>query len=646
MTIMTNKTHPQASTGGNASSVLAALNEGQPLRGCSEIGHELTSAMQVFIQNGMDADAELLDRERRAFLLTIYASISHPEANEIGRFTGIVGFSNGRVWPDPEAFTEEEMIYFSGRADTTINPVMRARYHDLLFEKSRLPRKHEFALTAVDDYLNSVRLFLESPHLSHHIEMVSAMDQAAYLSLKVQIPDKISEVVSCLDDLIGKLSQGNPVEGRGQNGPSPVGRWSLELSRILFHIRRSKKFGGAVSQETLEGVQQHMADLAEKNGAAGLSHLQNLFLEVATEAARLLGDEEAVFELQIRDAEALVQQAEARRLGPSPGHLVAAKLLEDAVKQYQNMRETLPLSPERRADLDGREAALKGQIRQMYREGRQEMATLAVPVEIPAEELEQMVDEILASATLAECLQAVATEGALLPNLVAAIEDAKATLADNSLMSILPKRTIRDNITISEAATDQERLTGEIERNLLLWIEINSGVVLPALFRRLRERKGLTADTLADYLAVTGLFEEGNVAVLRVGLDRLFKDDAVSAIHILVPQYEEALRFLIEKSGGGIIKPRSRQGGWEFETFGAFLRQEKVRQALPPEMLEYVRLVMTEQGGWNLRNRVAHGLVRVQDCTESTALTVVHLFLLLTLFQEQSQEQNSVAADQ
>lgn len=633
---MTTEVQQQASLQGDALSVLAALNEGQPLRGCGEIGHELTSAMRTLTQDGREVDAELLDRERRAFLLTIRASISHPEAAETGRFTGIVGFSNGHVWPDPDAFSEEDMAYFHSRVAVTTNPIMRARYHDLLFEKSRLPRRHEFALAAVDDYLNSAQLFLDSPHLSHRIEMVSAMDQAAYLSLKVQSLDKINEVVSRLDRLIEGLSEASPVKQRGQHGPSPVGRWSLELSRILFHIRRSKRFERTVPLETLERVQKHMTDLAERNGSVGLSHLQSLFLEVATEAARLLDNEDAVFELHIRGAEALVQQAETHRIGPSPGHLLAAKFFEDAVLQYQRMREALPLSPERRAELEEREAVLKGQIRQMYRQGRQEMTAFAVPVEIPAEELEQMVDEILSPETLVECLQAIATEGALLPNLAAAIEDAKETLADNSLMSILPKRTMRDDITISEARTDQERLTNEIERNLLLWIEINSGVVLPALFRRLRERKGLTAETLSDYLAATGLFEEGNLAVLRVGLDRFFADDPVSAIHILVPQFEDVLRSLIEKSGGGIITPRSRQAGWEFETFGAFLRQETVKQALPPGMLEYIRLVMTEQVGWNLRNHVAHGLIRLQDCSQSTVLTVMHLLLLLTLFQKQN----------
>ena len=633
--IITTETQPQATPGMDARSVLAALDAGQPLRGCGEIGHELMSAMQTFSQNGDEAEAELLEREHRAFLLTIRASISHPEAAEAGRFTGIVGFSNGRVWPDPDAFTEEDMVYFSGRGNTAMNPIMRARYHDLLFEKSRLPRGHQFALSAVNDYLDSTRLFLDSPHLSHQIEMVNAMDQAAHLSLKVQSLDKIREVVSRLDGLIGRLSEGSFFKPRGQQGPSPVGRWSLELSRILFHIRRSKKFGVAVSQESLERVQRHLTDLAQRNASVGLSHLQSLFLEAATEAARLLGDNDAVFELQVHKAEALVQQAETRRAGPSPGHLVAAKFMEDAVLEYQHMREESTLSAERRAELERREAALKAQIRQMYREGHQEMTTFAVPVEISAEELEQMVDEILSPETLAECLRAIATEGALLPNLAAAIEDAKDALANNSLMSILPGRTIRDDITISEAGTDQERLTSEIERNLLIWIEINSGVVLPVLFLRLRERKGLTAETLADYLAATGLFEEGNLAVLRVGLDRLFADDLVSAIHILVPQFEDVLRSLIEKGGDGIIKPRSQQGGWEFETFGSFLRQETVKQALPPEILEYVRLVMTEQVGWNLRNRVAHGLTRLQDCTQTTLLTVVHLFLLLTLFQKQ-----------
>ena len=285
--------------------------------------------------------------------------------------------------------------------------------------------------------------------------------------------------------------------------------------------------------------------------------------------------------------------------------------------------------------LERRESTLKGKIRQMYHEGRQEMATFAAPVEIPAEELEQMVDEILSAETLAECLRAIATEGALLPNLAAAIEDAKGTLADNSLMSILPRRTIRDDITISEAGTDQERLASEIERNLLLWIEINSGIVLPALFLRLREQKGLTAETLADYLAAAGLFEEGNLAVLRVGLDRLFADDLVSALHILVPQFEDVLRSLIEKGGGGIIRPRARQAGWEFETFGSFLRQETVKQALTAGN---TRVYSSGDDGTGRVEPAEPCRARAdppQDCTQTTLLTVVHLFLLLTLFQKQ-----------
>ena len=41
---------------------------------------------------------------------------------------------------------------------------------------------------------------------------------------------------------------------------------------------------------------------------------------------------------------------------------------------------------------------------------------------------------------------------------------------------------------------------------------------------------------------------------------------------------------------------------------------------------------MTEQTGWNLRNQIAHGLIRPQECNIVTSVTVLHLFLLLTLF--------------
>lgn len=58
---------------------------------------------------------------------------------------------------------------------------------------------------------------------------------------------------------------------------------------------------------------------------------------------------------------------------------------------------------------------------------------------------------------------------------------------------------------------------------------------------------------------------------------------------------------------------------------------------MPEDLWHYIRIVMVEQTGWNLRNRIAHGLIRPQDCTEVEAVTVLHLYLLLTLFRNEVQ---------
>jgi hypothetical protein len=205
--------------------------------------------------------------------------------------------------------------------------------------------------------------------------------------------------------------------------------------------------------------------------------------------------------------------------------------------------------------------------------------------------------------------------------------------AEKSVLSLFPLRKTQNDMTVSVAETETQKISQQMRDSLLLWIQINSGIVLSELFSRLKAQKGLDAVSLINYLTATGLFDENNVVLIERGVERYFADDYISTLHILVPQFEDVLRTLLERSGQGIIRQRRGQAGWEMETFGKFLEQDVVKTILPAEMLTYIQLVMTEQTGWNLRNRIAHGLIRPQDCTSVTAITVLHLILLLTLFQ-------------
>jgi hypothetical protein len=607
--------------------IVNSIDRFDPPRSCQEIGSELNLAVSQLREDGQETDAQQLDFERLACLMTVRATILssasiHDNETSKERIIGMVGYSDGTQWPDPNALSLEAFQHLHRRAEATPNPVLKARYHDLVFEKGHLPNPHLSALAAINAYLESAHIFANTELARYQIEMTVDMDQAAFLALKMGNREKISSVILSLMTLID--DQVVPSANNSEN--YPMGRWVLELSRILMFVRQSKKFGSLVTDAHLNRVKDLSQDLAAGMVQSGYGYAEEQFLQIASQAAHLLKKSSDEYDLELRRGEAIIRQGEIseQQEGNGPRHLIAATFYENAVQHYQQIREQLTLTVEKREDLQRRENELKLRIREMYRVGRSEFGRIEVPIEIPKDELEQMLEYFLVPDTLEACLSRIVTDGSLLPNLKS---------AEKSVLSLFPLRKTQNDMTVSVAETETQKISQQMRDSLLLWIQINSGIVLSELFSRLKAQKGLDAVSLINYLTATGLFDENNVVLIERGVERYFADDYISTLHILVPQFEDVLRTLLERSGQGIIRQRRGQAGWEMETFGKFLEQDVVKTILPAEMLTYIQLVMTEQTGWNLRNRIAHGLIRPQDCTSVTAITVLHLILLLTLFQ-------------
>lgn len=234
-----------------------------------------------------------------------------------GRFTGLVGYSDGSTWPDPNGFSQETLLYLRDRGNATHNPVLKARYHDLLFEKSKSLGGHHSALAAIDAYLESSRRFAGSELARYLMEMINSMDQATYLALTLGNQERISEVIQSLIMLIE--DQAKPLPEKADAEKDSAGRWVLELSRILLFVRRSRKFGTLVSDALLERVKDLVRDLAERSGQAGLGSVEVMFLQVAAEAARLLKETPDEYALELRRGEAMIRQGEESEARPQGG---------------------------------------------------------------------------------------------------------------------------------------------------------------------------------------------------------------------------------------------------------------------------------------------------------------------------------------
>ena len=97
-------------------------------------------------------------------------------------------FYNGGVFPDPNSIPDEALDYYEKRAEETKNPIHKARYCDIIWEKRK---KHLFARNAIDAYLECIPIYLENDWQS---EMADCFQRSAELALSLNDDELIKQV--------------------------------------------------------------------------------------------------------------------------------------------------------------------------------------------------------------------------------------------------------------------------------------------------------------------------------------------------------------------------------------------------------------------------------------------------------------------
>jgi hypothetical protein len=184
-------------------------------------------------------------------------------------------------------------------------------------------------------------------------------------------------------------------------------------------------------------------------------------------------------------------------------------------------------------------------------------------------------------------------------------------------------------------------ITKDLDGHIAKQIAENIAFPVATIFVRelmvaLVEKYNLSKDAILNLLYKSPLFHEEKRSILSIGIDAYLKEDAIIAIHLLVPQAEDAVRRLVELSGGSVIK-FWRTGGFSLKTFDELLRHESIAAAFGKDAQLYLRVLYTDPRGLNLRNDVCHGNKRGDDLGMTLADRVFHSLLLLSLAREKQE---------
>lgn len=506
--------------------------------------------------------------------------------------------------PDSADVTKEIVDYWLQRATRTHNPLLKARYSGLAWEfgKKRLhiPIELGIAITHIDSLLTIANDGLCTEPVGTIDKLLRALSLACALDNDVLIA-KCKKALIDYEDRVGDDHHaglwGNAFDALMQN--KKVNLTELEKNHLLTGLedrlkRLADSSGGALPDHwSAEQAASRLADYYRS-----VNDLENMRRIIS-----VLGN---AWNVAVSKADALLASAWLEHLQAIYESYGLRKEADDALKSMRALSlEALKLMKPIEHHVQVSKEAFDAFLAKMI-EGGLEKALLRITARfIPKQ---KNVKEILQKS---------------------------ASLAP--LSSMLQKRLMdQDGTVTSTIGSTSDDINGNVANQTAQLIQFESGV-LADVFAQLRDTYTIGTDTIVRWLYQSPAFKEDRRAIIEKGLDAYFREDYLASIHILIPQIEEVIRHLLELCGGSVLK-KNRLGGYDLRTLDDLLRDHQIVTSLGEDMAIYLRILLTDRRGWNLRNELSHGILPFDAANRPVADRVIHSFLCLAMIRKEEHQ--------
>jgi hypothetical protein len=169
----------------------------------------------------------------------------------------------------------------------------------------------------------------------------------------------------------------------------------------------------------------------------------------------------------------------------------------------------------------------------------------------------------------------------------------------------------------------------DLSQQLIMTLYV--GRIIYELMENKPNGDNLTTDTLLDYFNNSGIIEEGNLKIISVGLKKYFERDYISALHILVPQFESVFLKISEKCGIDIVALDQKQGiATRTKTLSEYyLDSDEFKKVWGEDFCRQIKFILFEQLGYRIRHKIAHGEITKEECNFQNTTLILYLYLVL-----------------
>lgn len=520
--------------------------------------------------------------------------------------------------PDIADVDEEILLHWIERSANAKHPVLRARFADLSWEIGRFlkraPNSNKatsgkpisidipvvLAHRAIDAYIDAV----EEGVTEDEYYAWQFLDRAIELAVAINDTTRLEKAKTCLFMFYRKIAE---TGGKFM--------W-WRLDDITWERAKALKLVPDENQAVIASLENALTRHSD------ISNREVFDPHMAMDAADRLMRRHRETNESDKAKQALKIAATAfEEAAKGAQALVALSWLEDLIPRYRN------------AGMKEDAARVERIIRSRAKEAQGEMKRIEIPLKIPKEELEEWAERV-AGSTVDEALSRIAVTCLIRED--STRESIKNIAKNAPLIAMIPSQIMGSDgftkATIGSIDDDLDGRTIQHAADLFNW----NAPWLSFALNRAKNKYSIDLEKLIAALSKSPFFAKDREPLLREGLGAWLAEDAVKAIHVLVPQLEAALRDLLAASGASVMIHDPNTGGFKAIGMGAILDQDVFRTPALKNIRFHLRALFCDPRGINLRNHLAHGIAHPGMFNMGLANWAMHALFLVGILRIQS----------
>jgi Domain of unknown function (DUF4209) len=197
---------------------------------------------------------------------------------------------------------------------------------------------------------------------------------------------------------------------------------------------------------------------------------------------------------------------------------------------------------------------------------------------------------------------------------------------------LIPQQIFAEDHLAAKVGSVEDDESGHLVRQTQQTLQLNVPFLDASMQAAIDKHQLKPVDSI-QWTNRQGLFDAGRLPLLREGLEAWFERDHVKALHVIIPQIENAVRHMVGQVGKPTTKPAGTVPGVSVAiNMGDILFNAATVAALGPlgpDLALYMKAVYADPRGMNLRNQFAHGLLDANEIHEGVVLWLIHTLLLI-----------------